>query len=114
MPRVKRGTIAHKKRERLLTHVKGFKWGRKSKERLAKDALLHAWSHAYRGRKEKKRNARTLWQTKIGAGARAQGISYSVLMGNLKKQNILLNRKILSLLAEQHPDIFATLAKKSS
>ena len=114
MSRVKRGTIAHKKRERLLAYVKGFRWGRKSKERLAKEALLHAWSHSYRGRKEKKRNARRLWQTKISAGARANGISYSTLMGELKKYNILIDRKILASLAEHHPDIFTTIIKTRS
>ena len=111
MPRVKRGTIAHKKRERTLRNVKGFKWGRKSKERLAKEALLHAWSHAYTGRKQKKRNARRLWQIKINASARTYGISYSKLMAALKKQNIELDRKILSTLAEHYPSLFEAVAK---
>ena len=91
MVRVKRGVIAHKRREKILKYAKGYRWGRKSKERLAKEALLHAWSHSYRGRKLKKRNARRLWQTKIGAGAKEDGISYSRLMGGLKKQEILLD-----------------------
>lgn len=115
MPRVKRGTIAHKKRERLLRNVKGFRWGRKSKERLAREALLHAWSHAYRGRKQKKRTMRRLWQTKIAASTRTQGISYSASIGALKKQGIILDRKILALLAESYPHIFDTvlqIAKK--
>lgn len=106
MVRVKRGVIAHKKRERILKYTKGFKWGRKSKERLAKEALLHAWSHAFAGRKLKKRNFRRLWQAKIGAAAQSHGISYSKLIGALHKNKIELDRKILAELAEKKPEIF--------
>ena len=69
MSRVKRGKIALKRRRKPLKYTKGFRWGRKSKERAAKEALLHAWTHAFRGRKEKKRNKRALWNIKINAGA---------------------------------------------
>lgn len=106
MTRVKRGTIAHKKRERLLKHTKGFRWSRKSKERAAKEALLHAWSRKFRGRKEKKRNFRALWNVKINAAARTEGISYSKLIAALKKANITLDRKILAELAEYEPAVF--------
>jgi len=106
MPRVKRGTIAHKKREKLLKHTKGFKWGRKTKERAAKEALLHAWTNKFRGRKEKKRTYRSLWQTKISAAVRAEGLSYSSFIGMLKKKNIALDRKVLSQLAEKNPETF--------
>lgn len=106
MVRVKRGVISHKKREKLLRHAKGFKWGRKSKERLAREALLHAWSHAYVGRKQKKRDFRRTWQVKIGAAASESGISYSKLIGALRKKNIQLDRKILAELAEHYPDTF--------
>lgn len=106
MTRVKRGVIAHKKREKLLKAAKGFKWGRKSKERMAREALLHAWSHAYTGRKERKRSFRALWQTRIGAAAHAEGISYSKLMGALRKKGIALDRKVLSEIAAAHPEIF--------
>ncbi|TSC78155.1 MAG: 50S ribosomal protein L20 [Parcubacteria group bacterium Gr01-1014_33] len=112
MVRVKRGVIAHKRREKILKYTKGFKWGRKSKERFAKDALLHAWSHAFVGRKLKKRNARRLWQTKIGAGARTHGISYSALMGKLKKKDVALDRKILAAIAELHPEVFKKILEK--
>lgn len=111
MVRVKRGVIAHKKREKLLKYAKGFKWGRKSKERLAKEALLHAWSHAFAGRKLKKRNFRRLWQTKIGAAAKTEGISYSKLIGGLRKNKIELDRKILAELAETKPDIFKKIVE---
>ena len=111
MTRVKRGTIAHKRREKLLSYAKGFTWGRKSKERLAREALLHAWSNAFVGRKRKKRNFRALWQTQIGAAARAEGLSYSTLIGGLKKKNIVLDRKILSEVAHTYPAVFKKIAE---
>lgn len=112
MTRVKRGVIAHKKREKILKYTKGFKWGRKSKERAAKEALLHAWSHAFRGRKEKKRNYRGLWQAQINAAARNNGMTYSKLIAGLKKQGIKLDRKILADIAKNHPAIFTKIAEK--
>lgn len=112
MPRVKRGKVAHKKREKILRYTKGFKWGRKSKERAAKEALLHAWSHAFRGRKEKKRNFRSLWQTKINAAARINGLTYSKLISFLKKSDIKLDRKILAGIAENHPEVFKKILEE--
>ena len=106
MARVKRGVIAHKKRERLLRYVKGFKWGRKSKERMAREALLHAWSHQFKGRKLKKRDFRRLWNIKINAGVRQHGLSYSKFIAGLKQKRIELDRKILADLAEHEPGIF--------
>ena len=106
MTRVKRGTIAHKKRESLLKYTKGFRWGRKSKEAAAKEALLHAWEHAFRGRKERKRVFRQLWNVKINAASRAAGIKYSRLISALRKHNIKLDRKILANLAEHEPKVF--------
>lgn len=114
MVRVKRGVAAHKRREKLLSYVKGFKWGRKSKERLAREALLHAWSHAFVGRKMKKRASRRLWQTKIGAAAKAQGLSYSKLLGAMRKKNIALDRKVLAQIAQQHPAVFDALMRQAA
>ena len=111
MVRVKRGVISHKKREKLLKYAKGFKWGRKSKERLAREALLHAWPHAFRGRKERKRNFRKLWQTQIGAGAKINGLSYSKLIDSLHKKNIELDRKILAEIAQTKPEVFAKIVE---
>jgi len=111
MTRVKRGVIAHKKREKILKKTKGFRWGRKSKERAAKEALLHAQSRMFRGRKEKKRNYRALWQTQINAATRAQGITYSKFIAALKKNNIDLDRKILAEIANKHPDVFSEIIK---
>ncbi|MFH1759010.1 MAG: 50S ribosomal protein L20 [Patescibacteria group bacterium] len=106
MPRVKRGTTSVKTRKNILKHTKGFRWGRKSKERAAKEALLHAWTHAFRGRKEKKRDFRALWQTKIGAASRSENLSYSKFIAALKKNNIKLDRKTLADLAENNPEVF--------
>ena len=106
MPRVKRGTIANKRRKNVLRHTKGFRWGRKSKERAAKEALLHAWTHAFRGRKEKKRVYRGLWNVKINAAVREEGMNYSRLIAALKKKNVALDRKILADLAEHEPEVF--------
>ncbi len=111
MTRVKRGVTAHKKREKLLRYTKGFKWGRKSKERLAREALLHAWPHAFRGRKLRKRDFRKLWQTQIGAGAKINGLSYSKLMDSLRKKNIALDRKILAQIAKDKPEVLAKIVE---
>ncbi len=106
MTRVKRGTIANARRKRVLKHAKGFMWTRKSKFRQAKEALLHAWSFQFADRKKKKRNFRRLWQIKIGAAARQEGVSYSKLIDQFKKANIELDRKILADLAEHNPNVF--------
>lgn len=113
MPRVKRGTIAHKKREKLLKLTKGFRWGRKSKERAAKEALLHALSRKFRGRKEKKRTFRALWNVRVNAAARSAGTTYSKLISALKKKNIKLDRKILADLAEHEPAVFKKIVEKA-
>lgn len=106
MTRVKRGVIAHKRREKILRYTKGFRWSRKSKERSAHEALLHAWSNQFRDRKRKKRDFRRLWNVKINAGVRAHGLSYSRLVSRLKAKQIILDRKILADLAEHEPNVF--------
>ena len=106
MTRVKRGVTATKKRRKILKLTKGFKWGRKSKERAAREALLHALPRMFRGRKEKKREYRRLWNVKINAGARQHGIPYKELIYLLKKNNVLIDRKILADLAENEPAVF--------
>ena len=113
MPRVKRGIIAIKRRRKILKYTKGFKWGRKSKERAAKEALLHAWTHAYRDRRVKKRTARALWQIQINATVRPEGLNYSRFMHGLKKAKIEIDRKILSELAREYPEIFKEIVEKT-
>lgn len=106
MARVKRGTIHHKRRKHLIAYAKGFKWGRNSKYAYAKQGVMKAWTYNYRDRKNRKRTNRGLWQIHINAASRANGISYSQLMGKLKKANILLDRKVLSELTATKPAIF--------
>jgi len=113
MPRVKRGTIAHKRRKNLLKLAKGFRWGRKSKYRLAKEALMKAWTYAYRDRKVRKREKRKLWQMQINAAVRGLGLSYSKFMGALKKKNIEVDRKILANLANNYPEIFEKIVEEA-
>ena len=112
MPRVKRGTSANKRRKALLKHAKGFKWGRKSKYKLAKDALRHAWTYSYRDRKVKKRDFRQLWQIQINSAARKLGVNYSKLIHGLKLKKIEIDRKILSTLVKEYPDIFEKIVEE--
>jgi large subunit ribosomal protein L20 len=111
MTRVKRGVVANKKRKKILKYTKGFRWGRKSKERAAKEALLHAWTHSFQGRKNRKRDFRSLWQVKINAAARQEGLSYSKFISALKNKNINLNRKVLSDLAENNSQVFKKIVE---
>lgn len=106
MTRVKRGTVSHARRKRLLKNTKGFMWGRKSKYRAAKEALLHAWSFQFADRKKKKRTMRRLWTVRISAASKEAGISYSRLIAQLKAANIELDRKVLSRIAADQPEVF--------
>jgi large subunit ribosomal protein L20 len=112
MSRVKRSVAARKHRKNVLKQTKGFKYGRKSKFKLAKDALRHALTYAYRDRKVKKRAFRNLWNLQINALARENGITYSRLINGLKKKNIELDRKVLSELAKKHPEIFIKILEE--
>jgi large subunit ribosomal protein L20 len=112
MPRVKRGTIHHKRRKHLIVYAKGFRWGRGSKFAYAKQAVMKAWTYNYRDRKNRKRTNRGLWQIHINAASRAAGLSYSQFMGKLKKANIIIDRKILSELTVAKPEIFQAIVAK--
>jgi len=112
MVRVKRGKTAKKRRKRLLKETKGYRWGRKSKYRAAKEALLHAKKYAYRDRRTKKRNFRRLWQTQINAAVRQHDLTYSKFIHDLKQKNIKLNRKILAILAKDQPKVFEKIVNK--
>ena len=113
MVRVKRGKSAHKRRRHLLKYAKGFRWGRKTKYRLAKVAVMKAWRYAYRDRRAKKREFRALWQTQINAACRQLGLSYSKFVSGLKKNKIELDRKILAKLAQNHSQIFQKIVEKA-
>lgn len=110
--RVKRGPAHLKRRKNLLKKVKGFRWRRKSSIRLGRQAATRAGQHAYRHRRLKKRDYRGLWQIRIGAAARINGLSYSVFMHKLKLAKIELDRKVLSDLAANEPQAFAAIVKK--
>ncbi|MBL7156287.1 MAG: 50S ribosomal protein L20 [Candidatus Pacebacteria bacterium] len=112
MVRVKTGTTANKRRKRLLKLAKGFHWSRKNKYRLAKEGLLHAFKYSYRDRRNKKREIRRLWQTQINAGARQYDVSYSKFIYLLKQNKIEIDRKILSTLAKQYPEIFKEILER--
>ena len=112
MVRVKRGKTARKRRKRLLKRAKGFRWGRKSKYRAAKEALLHAGKASFRDRRTKKRNFRRLWQIQINAACRQHGLSYSKFIHGLKEKKVELDRKILAELAKNHPKIFEQIVNK--
>ena len=112
MPRVKRGTISNQRRHSVLRRAKGYRFGRSKKEVEAKVAIIKAGVNAYRDRRLKKRNARGLFQTRIGAAAKLNGLSYSVLMGKMKKAGILLDRKVLSQMAAAEPATFARLVNQ--
>ncbi len=106
MTRVKRGKISLKRRRNVLKQTKGFRHAPKSKERAAKDALLHAGTHAKAHRRDKKGDFRRLWNVKINAGLRPHGLSYSKFIDALKKKGIELDRKVLATLADKYPKIF--------
>ncbi|MBU2509635.1 50S ribosomal protein L20 [Patescibacteria group bacterium] len=111
MPRVKRGTHHVKRRKNILARTKGMMWGRKSKVSLANTAVLKAGVNAYRDRKNKKRNNRGLQQVRINAAARALGTKYSVLMNDLRKKSVELNRKVLSEIGRDYPKVFEKLVR---
>ncbi|NAW51724.1 50S ribosomal protein L20 [Elizabethkingia argentiflava] len=106
MPRSVNAVASRARRKKIMKQAKGFFGRRKNVWTVAKNAVEKAMQYAYRGRKEKKRNFRALWITRINAGCREQGISYSKFMGDLKKNNIELNRKVLADLAMNHPEAF--------
>lgn len=111
MTRVKRGTVVKKRHKKLLKQTKGF-WGqRKNIFKRAKETLLRAMAFAFKGRKLKKRNMRTLFITRIKAASRENGLSYNVFMHGLKKAEVSLNRKMLSQLSIFEPQAFTQLAE---
>jgi large subunit ribosomal protein L20 len=111
MPRVKRGNVLQKRHKKILKYAKGFR-GSKSKLFIAANqALMQAWKNAYRDRRKKKRDFRSLWITRINAACRTHGLSYSRFMNGLAKANLHLNRKILAEMAVHDKEAFAGLAK---
>ena len=113
MARVKRGVTSHAKHKKVFKAVKG-QWGRrKNTIRVARQAMEKAMQYAYRDRRTKKRNFRSLWIQRINAGVRAEGLTYSKFINGLNKSGIKLDRKILAEIAYNNPEAFKTIVKKA-
>jgi large subunit ribosomal protein L20 len=111
--RVKRGVTARKKHKKILKLAKGMQHNRTRSFRLAKQAVIRALQYAYRDRRNKKRDLRSLWITRINAAARQNGTTYGQLIAGLKKSKIELDRKILAELAANEPKVFAAIVKEA-
>ena len=113
MPRVKRGVTSRAKHKKVLKAVKG-QWGRrKNTIRVARQAMEKSMQYAYRDRRNKKREFKSLWIQRINAGARDQGLTYSKFIHALSKSGIKLDRKILAEIAYDNPEAFKTIVKKA-
>ncbi|WP_339611072.1 50S ribosomal protein L20 [uncultured Planktosalinus sp.] len=112
MPRSVNSVASRARRKKVMKQAKGYFGRRKNVWTVAKNAVEKALVYAYRDRRAKKRNFRSLWITRINAGARQHGMSYSQFMGKVKANNIELNRKVLADLAMNHPEAFAAIVNK--
>jgi len=112
MPRSVNSVASRARRKKIIKQAKGYFGRRKNVWTVAKNAVEKAMSYSYRDRRTKKRNFRSLWITRINAGARQHGMSYSQFMGGVKAKNIELNRKVLADLAMNHPKAFEAIVKK--
>jgi len=109
MARTKKSKIRRRRHKKVLKQARGYRGGRSTNYREAKQSVERGLKHAYRHRKEKKRNFRRLWITRINAAARQNGMSYSQLIGKLKKADVKLNRKMLADLAVRDPEAFSAI-----
>ncbi len=112
MPRAKRGVKARRRRKKILKLARGMYASRRTTYSVAKRAVFKALSYSYRDRRQKKRDFRSLWIVRINAACRAYDLPYSRFINALKKNKIGLDRKILSDLAKNHPEIFSEIIKK--
>ena len=112
MTRVKRGTTSAKHRRNVLAQVKGYRFGRSTKEIQANDAIAHAGAYAFAHRRDKKNVFRRLWTVKMNAALRPLGFSYSKFIDAQKKKNIIIDRKIMADLAENNPETFANVVNE--
>ena len=112
MTRVKRGVTSHARHKKVLKQVKGQYGRRKNTIRIAKQALEKSMQYAYRDRRAKKREFRSLWIQRINAGVRAEGITYSKFINGLNKSGIKLDRKVLADIAYNNPKVFKSIVKK--
>lgn len=112
MTRIKRGVIAHKRKKNILAKTKGYYLGRRTRIKIAKQAVIKAGQNAYYDRKRKKADFRHVWVVRMNAALRPLGTSYSRFIGMMSKQKIALNRKVLSEIAAKDPQAFETLVKQ--
>ena len=112
--RVKRGVTAHAKHKKTLKQTKGMQHARTSSFRLAKQAVIRALQYAYRDRRNKKRDVRSLWITRVNAAAHQNGTTYAKLIAGMKKNNLNINRKILAELAVSEPQVFSEVVKAAA
>lgn len=112
MARVKRGVMANKRRKNLLKLTKGFRWRRKSHYRAAKEAVLKAGKYMYRDRRTKKRTMRALWITRLNNALRLNDAKYATFISAMTKKEIALDRKVLSQMAIENPEMFSKLVKE--
>ena len=113
MARIKRATMTHKRRKKVLKLAKGYFGGKSKLFKTAKQAVMKSGQYAYIGRKQKKRDFRRLWITRISAGCKANGMNYSTFINGLKKAGISLNRKMLSEIAIHDAAAFTALCEKA-
>jgi large subunit ribosomal protein L20 len=116
MARVKGGTTSNKRRKNILAMTKGYRFGRSTKKRMAKEAIAHAGKHAFAHRRDKKNDFKRLWNVQINGALDAMGsaVSYSKLMGAMNKKKIGLNRKMLAEMANRSPESFSRLVSQVS
>ena len=116
MSRVKGGKTSNKRRKNILAMTKGYRFGRSTKKKQAREAIFHAGKYAFAHRRDKKNDYRRLWTVRIGAALEGNGgtMNYSRFINALKKKGVLVNRKMLSELAEKSPESFSRLLKKVS
>ncbi|MCY4215962.1 MAG: 50S ribosomal protein L20 [Flavobacteriaceae bacterium] len=112
MPRSKNKVASRARRKKILKFAKGYYGRRKNVWTVAKNAVEKGWTYAYRDRKAKKRNFRTLWILRINAATRQHGLSYNDFIQKVQAANIKLNRKVLADLAMNHPDAFEAIVQK--
>ena len=113
MPRVKRGVVAHRRHKKILKQAKGYYGARSRVFRVAKQAVTKAGQYAYRDRRQRKRQFRALWITRINAQSRANGLSYSRLINGLKKADIGLDRRVLADLAVHDKPAFTVIVEQA-
>ena len=113
MPRIKRGVVARRRHKKILDRAKGYFGARSRVYRVAKQAVIKAGQYAYRDRRQKKRQFRALWITRINAASRANGLTYSRLIAGLRKAAIGLDRRVLADLAVHDKDAFASIVEKA-